>query len=83
MRNNVFDSAISSGVALSPMCLRTNASPGHFTANLHGDYVAAASVGFNLMDVSSKSVMESLPVRYSRVILDWRLFKYDLRLFAK
>lgn len=34
----------------------------HYCSNLKGDYAGAQSVGFNLMDVSNKAVMDALPV---------------------
>ena len=33
----------------------------HFTVNLHGDYNGAASAGFNLADVSTRSALRALP----------------------
>lgn len=36
-------------------------SQAHYAANLRGDYVNAAAVGFNLMDVGNKATMDSLP----------------------
>jgi len=33
----------------------------HFTVNMHGDYAGAASVGFNLADVSTLSALRALP----------------------
>lgn len=46
------------------VCFPTHAHaapPSHYTVNLHDDYTDAVAVGFDLMDVSSKSVMDSLP----------------------